>query len=192
MKRLFRYCGGTIAALLGTMICCDSRAEVRLPVQLQAQLVSRLATFDRNFKARSGSLAYVLVVHKGASTESEVVARNFAKAIGELGEVGGVPSKVEEMTFSDGPTLAARCRAQHVAMVYFSIGLEPEMRGVAANFVGVDVLTVGASAQHAENGAVVGFDLEEARPKIVLNLRSTRAQNISFKAELLKLARIVQ
>ena len=41
------------------------------------------------------------------------------------------------------------------------------------------------------DGAVVGFDLEEGRPKIVVNLKRAKAQNVDFKAELLKFARIV-
>jgi len=66
------------------------------------------------------------------------------------------------------------------------------MPRVAAALEGIDVLTVGSTAQHAEKGAVVGFELDEARPKIVLNMKSARAQNVAFKAELMKLARILE
>jgi hypothetical protein len=65
------------------------------------------------------------------------------------------------------------------------------MAAVAKALAGVDVLTVGATAAHAERGAVVGFDLEEGSPKIVANLAQAKAQNVAFRSELLKLARIV-
>jgi hypothetical protein len=63
---------------------------------------------------------------------------------------------------------------------------------VAAALAGADVLTVGTTARHAENGAVVGIGLEEAHPKLVVNLARAKAQNVSFKAELIKLARVVE
>ncbi len=170
----------------------DARADARVPVQLQAQLVARLATFDRNFQARAGSVVNVLVVHLAGNPESTFEGANLAKALGELRDIAGVPARVDEAAFSDGASLATRCRDQHISIVYFAVGLEGEMTAVAKALAGVDVLTVGTAARHAENGAVVGFGLEEARPKIVLNLKQARAQNVAFKAELLKLARIVE
>jgi hypothetical protein len=188
-----RWIGALVVALTAMMVCADSRADARLPLQLQAQLVGRLGTFDRNFQNRAGAVAHVLVVHRGGNAESRSEASSFAKATTGLREVGGLPARVEELEYTDGPSLAARCRSQKVALIYFAVGLESEMPRVASALAGVDVLTVGATAQHAESGAVVGFGLDrrEARPRLVLNLRSARAQNVEFKAELLKLARIV-
>ena len=180
-------------ALLGLTMSTDSWADAaRVPMHLQAQLTGRLGSFDRNFQARAGSVARVLVLHKSASAESEASATSFAKAIADIKTVGGLTANVEEMAFADGPKLAARCREQKIALVYFAVGLEGEMARVAGALVGVDVLTIGATAAYATNGAVVAFDLEEARPKLVLNLKSAKAQNVSFKSELLKLARIVE
>ncbi len=144
VNRLLPYFGGLLVALLATMVCTHARAEVRVPVQLQAQLVSRLGTFDRNFKTRAGSLARVLVVRRAGNGESKSVGAIFARALVELGQVGGVPASVEEIDYPDPTTLATRCRTSQVALVYFSVGLEPEMRAVASALVGVDVLTVGA------------------------------------------------
>jgi len=188
----WRYLAGLAVVLFATMLCGDSWADARVPTQLQAQLVARLGTFDRNFQSRAAPVAQILVVHQAGNSESSFEATSLAKAIGELHDIAGLPAKVEEAEFSDGPSLAARCRARKIAIVYFTVGLENDMPRVAAALSGVDVLTVGTSARHAENGAVVGFGLEESRPKIVLNLKQARAQNVNFKAELLKLARIVE
>ncbi len=169
-----------------------SRADSGVPPQLQALLLSRLATFDRNFKPRAGPVADVLVIHRAGDADSAFEASTLARAISELRNLGGLPEKVEEAEFVDPETLAQRVRANRVAVVYLTVGLEPETPRIAAALTGVDVLTVGTSARHAENGAVVGFALEEARPKLVLNVKRAIAQNVNFKAELLELARIVQ
>lgn len=182
-----------LIVLLALTSGSDSWADTaRVPVPLQAQLSGRIGAFDRNFQARAGTVARVLVLHKDGNADSVSAATAFAKAIGELHQIGGLDATVEEAAFTDGAKLAARCRAQRIALVYFAGGLESEMARVATALVGVDVLTIGGSSAYAAQGSVVAFDLEEARPKVVLNLRSAKAQNVSFKAELLKLARIVE
>jgi len=192
LRDRLRLVARLLVVLATMMVCCDLRADERLPLQLQAQLIARLGTFDRNFRTRAGPAAQILVLRKAGNSDSGFAAAGLAKALADLNQVGGVPAKVDEAEFEGGPALAARCRAQKIAVVYFSVGLEQEMGRAADALAGVDVLTIGASAEYAEKGAVVGFGLEEARPKIVLNLRRARAQNVDFKAELLKLARIVE
>ena len=178
--------------LLATTVCADSRADARVPMPLQAQLAGRLGTFDRNFQARAGGVARVLALYKSSSAESQAAAKGFASAILELRQVAGLTATVEVAPLDDGAKLAAKCRADKVAIVYLSVGLEQETPLIARALVGADVLTIGPTAQYATNGAVVAFDIEEARPKLIINLRSAKAQNVAFKADLIKLARIVE
>lgn len=190
-RQRLRWLGRLLVVLVAMCVSQHSRAGV-VPLSLQAQLTARLGGFDRNFAARAGSVANVLVVYKAGDSDSKVDARAFGRALFELGNLGGVPMHLDEAELGDAAALAQRVRMERLALVYFSTGLEAEMPRVAAALVGVDVLTVGSTAQHAQKGAVVGFDLDEARPKIVVNARSARAQNVAFKGELLKLARILE
>ena len=190
-ERRLRALGGLLIVLVATLVSQHSRASL-VPLSLQAQLTARLGGFDRNFSARAGMVANVLVVSKAGDASSKIDARAFSRALSELGNLGGVPIHLDDVELGDPPALAQRIRAQHIALVYFSSGLEGDMPRVVVALSGVDVLTVGSTAQHAERGAVVGFDLDEARPKIVLNMKSARAQNVAFKAELMKLARILE
>jgi hypothetical protein len=187
-----RWAAGLVLAALMMVVCRPSSAEGGVPLGLQALLVSRLVTFDRSFVARAGPVAKVLVLHRPGNSESAFEGASIARALAELDKIGGVPAKVEEGEFSDAEALAQRCRAGGYALVYLTVGLESDTRRIANALVGVDVLTVGTLARHAENGAVVGFAVEEARPKLVLNLKSAAAQNVKFKAEVLQLARIVE
>ncbi|MDB4944859.1 MAG: hypothetical protein JWP97_4393 [Labilithrix sp.] len=192
MTRLARIaCVLVLSVLLGVTGMRHSRAEpARVPLALQAQLTARLGSFDRNFLARAGSTARVLVLHKAGDGDSESSAATFARALTEGKRIAGLPSSVDTTPYADPGTLVARIKAGPVALVYLAAGLEGDMPKIAEGLRGIDVLTVGAAAAFAQGGAVVGFDLEEARPKLVLNLRSAKAQNVAFKAELLELARI--
>lgn len=185
-RRALVVIGGAVSLLAN-----EARADSTVPLQLQAQLVSKLGSFDRNFATRAGALARVLICQRGGDADSERVATHVAKGLVARRDVGGIAAAVEVDRFAGAQALADRCRAQKIALVYFATGLTDEMVATGKALVGVDVLTVGATASHAERGAVVGFDLEEGSPKIVANLAQAKAQNVAFKAELLKLARLV-
>jgi hypothetical protein len=163
-----------------------------VPIALQAQLLGRLASFDRNFAARAGAIAKVALHHRARDPESESITNAIAKATAGLGEVGGLRPEVSVAELVDPATLAQRCAAERLALLYFGPSTESDMPAVARALAGVDVLSVGGSGAHADHGSVVGFDVEEGRPRLVINLRSARAQNVAFRADVLKLARVIE
>lgn len=179
-----------LAAAAALSLTKHARAD-GVPLNLQVQLVGKLGSFDRNFASRAGSVAQILVLSKAGDGESSRVAANVGSGLSALREVGGIPAQVQVEPFADAAALAARCRSQKVALVYFATSMDAEVTAAATALAGVDVLTVGTTASFAGRGTVVAFDLEEGRPKIVVNLTRAKAQNVAFKAELLKLARIV-
>jgi hypothetical protein len=168
-----------------------AHAAVVVPANLQAQLIVKVSAFDRNFGARAGDTALVYVVQQAGDAESERLAAAVVTTLGGLGDIAGKPKRIESIAYEGPGRLADRCRTSRPAVVYFSSALEGDMASIASALSGVDVLTFGATAAHAERGAVVGFDLEEGKPKLVVNVTRAKAQNVSFKAGLLNLARIV-
>jgi len=178
--------------LLGLFVCLDSFAESAVPLSLQARLLARLGPYDRNFKSRAGSAAKILVVHRKGDDESAFEQASLVRALREIPDIGGVPLQIDEAEFTDVERLAKRCRAERIAVLYLTRGLEADTPRLAAALANADILTIGTSARHAENGAVVGFALEQARPRIVINLPRARAQNVDFRTELLVLARLIQ
>ena len=188
-------CSRWLALLLAVSLLLterESRGDGGAPISLQVQLIARLAAFDRNFAARAGKVANVLVVKKTGSSEAAAESATLVKAISDLKDIGGLPLKVEQAEYADAKSVADKVRADKIAIVFFTAGLEGDMGNVATALSGSDVISVGTTAKHAENGAVVGIGVEEARPKLVLNLKRAKAQNVSFKAEILKLARIIE
>jgi hypothetical protein len=189
------WLGKVSAFLLGALSILgagdDALADVSVPVDLQAQLTLKLSAFDRNFVARSEGGARVLVVTKASDAESADVGSQFAHVVLTAGAVAGVKVTVATEPLTTAGALAEHCRAQRIALVYLSTHLDGDILAVTAALAGVDVLTVGANGTYAGRGAVVAFELEEGRPRIVVNLTSARAQNVSFRSELLKLAQVI-
>jgi hypothetical protein len=164
-------------------------ADVSVPVGLQSELIGKVAAFDRAFRGRSGPTARLIVTHKDG--DSARVGRYMAKALEEMPDIAGLPKTVELLAWSSPGALVAAVRARPTALVYFSLGLEGDAAAIAAALAGTDLLTIGATGALAERGTCVGFELEEGKPKIYVNLRVAKAQKVDFRAELLRLVKLV-
>jgi hypothetical protein len=185
---------GTAAAcfLFGVLPCLEARAESGVPIALQVLLLSHLGSYDRHFKARAGAVVNVLVVQRRGNSESAFEQASLVKAFADLHEIAGLPVHVEQTDFTDAVSLAKRCRTDRISVLYLTVGLDADLPRLAQALVNGDVLTVGTSARHAENGAVVSFALEEARPRLVINLPQAKAQHVDFRAEVLQLATVIR
>jgi hypothetical protein len=168
-----------------------AEGDVSVPASLQAQLVSKVALYDRNFAARANGNALVLVVQKGEDPESTRAAFAMASELRRLADLGGVAKTVDTMSYSSATDLASAVRGRRASIVYLSVGLEGEAPAIAGALAGGNVLTVGATARLVEAGANVGFDLVGSKPKIFVNIATARSQGVQFAGEFLRLARIV-
>jgi hypothetical protein len=105
-------------------------------------------------------------------------------------EIGkGAP--IDVVAFSSPAEVASSIDARAASVVILVTGLEESAAAIAGALAGKDVLTIGTTGTLTERGTVVGFEIREGKPKIVVSLARAHAQNVSLKAELLALARIV-
>src|SRR5579863_7429174 len=109
-----------LVVALSAFPCSVALADVTVPVQLQASLVSKISTFDRNFAARAGEKARVLVVEKLGDDDSIEVGAHFARALAGIRKVGGIDAQVDVIAFTNAAMLAERCRTQRISLVYLS------------------------------------------------------------------------
>lgn len=163
-RRVVRWAIGTLCLALGVLPCAESRADTGVPLALQVRLLGRLGPYDRNFKSRAGAVANILVVSRKGDADAAFERSSLVRAFADVRDIGGVPIHVSEMDFTDVDALARRCRTDRIAVLYLTVGLEGELPRLAAALASTSILTVGTTARHAENGAVLGFSLEEARP----------------------------
>lgn len=181
---------GAVAALF---TATPARAEAELvPARLQAKLLSKVAGYDRNFKRRAGERALVLVVVRGGDAESERTGEQLESELRSLEKVGGLPHEESVVAFESAEALASLVRQRGAAIVYLAPGLGDEVGAIADALAGTSVLSVGALASFVERRAVVGFERQGGKAKIVVHLKQARRQKVKFRSSLLKLARVIQ
>ena len=164
--------------------------EVAVPVALQAELVAKVASYDRNLVSRAGDRVHILIVVNAKSDASNSFAKHMTSALGGVDKIGGLPHDETTAAFGGAKALADACRARRIAIVYVAPGLADEVPGIRSALDGVNVLSVAANAADVPKGIVLGFDLVSGKPKIVVHLGQAKKQEVSFKAELLKLAKV--
>lgn len=171
-----------VAGTTGTAVAGEA-----MPAAIEAELVARLASYDRNLKARAGTRVKILIVVKEGDAISERAAGQLAGAFARLEQVGGLPHETSIETFSGAANLVAACKAKRAAIVVITEALSSEVEALRAAFEGVDVLTVGSSADMTRRGVVLGVELVSSRPKLFINLAQAAKQNVAMSAEVLKL-----
>lgn len=187
MKALLRLRTLLVALLLALTVTVNALAADEIPGTLLAQLTYKVSTYDRNHSERRKTRPRTLVVQKANDERSARTATHVAHDLAST-EAGG---PVDVVTFTSAADLAQAVKTRDVSLVVLAGGLEDDMPAIAAAFAGMDVLTIGTTGTLAERGAVVGFEVREGKPKLVVNLRAARVQHVALRPELLGLARIV-
>jgi hypothetical protein len=161
-----------------------------VPAEIQAALLSKLASYDRNFAQRAGDTARVLLLVKRDTAKSQLAAEEMKSALGRLDRIGGLPHEETVVPFEGADALAARCRAEHIAAVYITPGFDDDIAKLRVALSGVDVLSLGDVPEYVPEGVVLGFDLESGKPKLLVNLDQAKRQNVDFSSDVLRLMKV--
>jgi hypothetical protein len=164
--------------------------EVPVPVDLQAELFVKVASYDRSLAARAGDRVRVLVVSNPDDDESKSIAGQMTRALGGIETIAGLPRDLIAYAFTTVPALVEVVRSRRVAIVYFAPGISRAVPAIATALGGVDVLTLAAVPGYVPRGIVLGVELESAKPKLLVHLTQARSQNVQLSPELLKLMKV--
>lgn len=181
-----------LVAAVETWVRQGATQTVEVPIRLQAELLAKVAAYDRGFTARARGRALCFVVVRPGDAESERIGEQLLAELSVLPAIGGLSHTEEVVRFVSPAALGDLCRQRRPAVVYLSTQLGDAVAPVAAALSGTSVLTVAVAAPYVPAGAVLGFDSESGKPRLVVNLAQARRQQVSFMPELLRLARVIQ
>lgn len=183
-------------ALLGLATACvlsprRARAEGAVPAGLQATLLAKTAGYDKNFAARAGDRALVLLFQRGTA-ESRAAAAEMRAALAAIPQIGGLAHSEEVVDFGGAAAVAEACRAKGASIAHFGAAFGDEIGGIRGALTGGNILSVGGAPDYVPAGIVLGFDLVEGKPKIYVHLAQAKAQGVEFRAEVLKLMKVFE
>jgi hypothetical protein len=167
-----------------------SAHNMSVPTGAQAELLAKLVGFDRNYAARAGGKAVVLLVAMPDNAESMSAALEMKAALSRIPRVGDLPHEEQIIVHGSAAVLADLVRSKKAAVVYFGPGFEKQVPAIRDAFSSLSVLTVGGVPSYVPDGIVLGFDLVSGRPKLLVHLVQARKQQVSFPASVLNLMKV--
>jgi hypothetical protein len=170
----------------------SSADDVTVPIGLQADLLVKVAQYDKNFTARAGERAQVLLVVKPGNSNSAYVASQMEASLARIDEIAGLPHDEAVVAYPGAVELATLCRSRRAAIVFFGPGFANDVEAIRAALTDVDILSATAVVDYVPKGIVLGFDVVSGRPKILVSLTQARRQNVALRAEALKLMKVFE
>jgi hypothetical protein len=168
-----------------------SKAQsMSVPAAAQAALLAKLVGFDRNFAARAGNKAVIILAVMPGDPDSASAAMEMKAALENIPKVGDRPHEEHIVTHSSAAALADVVRSRKAAIVYFGPGFEKQIPAIRDTFSSLNVLTVGAVPDYVPSGIVLGFDLVSGRQKLLINIVQARKQGVAFPASVLNLMKV--
>jgi hypothetical protein len=183
--------GRRLAACLGLALVLASRAgfgqATEVPGAIQAGLLAKLEAYDRNFAARAGQTARVLILTKPGNSQSGQTATDMKVALAQMPNLGGLPHEEVIAPYVGADALAQRCRSEHVAVVYLTSGFDDDVEAIASALSDGNVLTMSSESGYVPKGVVLGVELASGKPKLTINLEQARRQSVNFTSDVLRL-----
>jgi len=164
-----------------------------VPPDLQVALLKKIVRYERGFVERTRAQVNLLIVVRAGSDGSERAAVQIGKAFEDSGGGGAAPPiRVTVHRFSTPATLRNAILGAGASIVYLTPGVTPDVEAIAFALEGLPAITVAEDGADVDRGAVLGFELVYARPKIVINVGQARRQGLNFNSDLFRLARVVK
>ena len=164
---------GASTAFLSRHAAADG---IAVPIRLQAELLSKVASYDRNFEARTGERVRTLLLMKQGDPESGRAAVEMKSALSSIPTIGALPHEEELATYSDPAALAEMCKTRKISILYLAPGFSQQVDALRETIGTLSLLSVGSLAEYVPNGIVLGFDLVSGRSKLLVNLTQARRQ----------------
>ena len=159
-----------------------------LPLPLQVQLLQKTSSYITSLQPGASGKVKVLVVHAGASPTR--TTDTLASSINQLGQLGKHPAEAKVVALEG---LKATLDAEKPQMIW--VAPDTDEKGVESVLQAVgsaNIVTVSAAAAHIKQGVILGFDLVEAKPRILVHLKQARTQSVVFLSGLLTHSVIVE
>ncbi len=161
-----------------------------VPPALQAQLLAKVASFDRNLPARARGTVRIALVFAADDPVSVRGAEQARASLADMKTVAGLPHAETSFPFSTAAALRAACESQQLSVVYLSTGLSQHTDAIRAALDGADVLTATSTPSDVQRGIVLGFDAESGRPKLLFNMKQARSQHVEVGADVLRVMKV--
>lgn len=180
-----------LGLVAGCVLVARPVAADPLPAGLQADLLAKVAGYDKNLRTRAGDTVKIVILTKSGDDDARWAAQ-VKSALEGKDRVAGLPHTEQVVVAGKLDAMAAQCKADRVAIVLVSASFLADAAALAAAFDGANVLTAAPDQELTKRGVVLGFELVSGKPRLFLNQALAARQGVAMSAEVMKLMTVLQ
>jgi hypothetical protein len=180
-----------VCAGLGAAVAAHA-AELGVPLQLQVDLSLKVIEYVQEPDLHAVDVVRLGILTKPGSVPSMRFGSEMKAAIERVATIAGRPHQLSILRWTDAKALAEESKRERLAIIYLAPDLDRDVRSLARSLEGLKVITIAALDSYVDDGAILGFELISAHPKILFNREQAKKQGLAFRAAVMKLMRMVE
>jgi hypothetical protein len=165
----------------------------RLPVKIRLSILLRVLAYDRNL-AKTRSVVHVGVLCLKDDKNSEEVGKQVTKQLKAFvgHRISGLKIRATSIVVGDGEALERTVKSKDVNILYTSSGTDRFFSKIRSLASGRKLLVVSGEPHHVRKGAGVVVVQRGEKPRIIVNLKSSKQQGADFDSRLLQLSDVIR
>lgn len=162
--------------------------------KIEATVLLRALSYDRNLKARAGADVTALVLFNPDDSSSLADSNAIGAAFSALEKikVQGLGFRARVVPYRGTDDLRNRIARDGVDLVYVCSGLSGRVPAISDATRDLDVLSAGQIRGDVQGGLTLGVFERGNKREIVVNLMASKAEGANFSAQFLGLAEIIR
>lgn len=188
-----RLASALCLAVVG-MAAAPGMEQTVVPMEVQAPLLVKILAYDRALPERVGEELVVGILYQERVRESLTVKDAALAHFGHGGatHLQKTPVRAVVLPLGDMEELTELIRLHGVDVVYVAPLRAVSISELVLHTRAAGVSTITGVPAYVEGGVAVGVAERGGRPRIVVNLGASRAEGSEYRAELLRLATVVE
>lgn len=171
-----------------------SAGEKKVPVDLQVKLFLTALTYDKNLKGRADEKLNIGIVYFPNVVHSKEEALGFFEALEEFKDkkVKGLALDKFLIAYRGSNDLKKIIAGNTIRLLYIATGIKNDIKDITEATESAKVLSITSETEYVvECGVSMAVGMESTKPRIYLNLSSSRAEGANFNAKLLRVVKVL-
>lgn len=169
--------------------------EMPVPIEVQVPLIMKILTFDRNFEQNFETDVTIGIVYVPGDSSSLEVRDHLSSWLEQSADktLKTRPVKYISVAYNTKSELEQAITSHNVNLLYITPGNSEHLNTLLTISQTNQIITVTGVPGYVEQGVSIGLGLKEnQKPKIQINLASSKSEGVAFEAKLLKLAEVIR
>lgn len=183
-----------LACVVALAFATSAAAQVtQVPPVHQSAILLKALVYDRNLEARASGAVDVMLIHDASSSKELLEKTRSAFSALATKQLKGLAIRVHVHEYTSPKKLSAALAAKQIDTVYTCEGLGGEAVDAITDLTrGANIASMTGTRDHIRKGVALAVLLHKGKPRLVVNLKASKAEGLDLKSTLLRVAVVIR